>query len=124
MKKETSKVFKQIEKAQKVLSVFIILKDGNICGKMVIRNNPKAETTHVAFIIYPFTTHGKDEIAAYERVTGWGFNRQDTGIDDVLRKTQEQLKNELGVELTGNVMLIDHWIQDFARAGFQVIEAI
>ena len=124
MKKETAKVFEQIEKAQAVTSVFAIIKDGNLCGRLVTRNNPKTGTTHVAFIIYPFVTNGRDEIASYERVTGWGFNRIHFGIDHVLRNVQEKLKNSLGIELTGNPMLTDRWIQDFNRAGFQVIQAL
>ena len=124
MKKEAVKVFEQIEKAQKVTSVFAILKDGNLCGRLVTRNNPKTGTTHVAFIIYPFVTNGRDEIASYERVTGWGFNRQDFGIHYVLRKIKDELKNSLGIQLTGKVMFVDNWIQDFQRAGFQVIQAL
>lgn len=124
MKKETVKVFEQIEKAQAVTSVFAIIKDGNLCGRLVARNNPKTGTTHIAFIIYSFITNGRDEIASYERVTGWCFNRQDFGIDYVLRKIKDELKNSLGIDLTGNPMLTDHWIQDFNRAGFQVIQAL
>lgn len=124
MKKETAKVFEQIEKAQKVTSVFAIIKDGNLCGRLVARNNAKTGTTHVALVIYPFVTNGRDEIASYERVTGWGFNRQDFGIDYVLRKIKDELKNSPGIELTGKVMFVDNWIQDFNRAGFQVIQAL
>ena len=124
MKKDSTKVFEQIEKAQKVTSVFAILKDGNLCGRLVTRNNAKTGTTHVAFVIYPFVTNGRDEIASYERVTGWGLNRQDFGIDYVLRKVKDELKNSLGIDLTGNPMLTDHWIQDFERAEFQVIQAL
>ena len=124
MKKDSTKVFEQIEKAQKVTSVFAILKDGNLCGRLVTRNNAKTGRTHVALVIYPFVTNGRDEIASYECVTGWGFNRQDFGIHYVLRKVKDELKNSLGIDLTGNPMLTDHWIQDFNRAGFQVIQAL
>ena len=124
MEKETTKVFELIEKAQAVTSVFAILKDGELCGRLITRNNAKSGTTHIAFVIYPFVTNGRDEIASYERVTGWGFNRLDFGIDYALRKVQKKLKNSLGIELTGKPMFTDHWIQDFQRAGFQVIEAL
>lgn len=123
MKKEAIKVFEQIEKAQAVTSVFAILKDGELCGKLVTRNNAKTGTTHVAFIIYPFVTNG-DEIVAYERVTGWGFNRKDFGIDYALKKIQDELKNALGIEFTAKVMYCDTWKEDFKRAGFQVIQAL
>ena len=124
MKKDAVKVFEQIEKAQAVTSVFAIIKDGNLCGRLVTRNNAKTGITHVAFVIYPFITNGRDEIASYERVTGWGFNRQDFGIHYVLRKVKDELKNSLGIQLTGKVMFVDNWIQDFNRAGLQVIQAL
>ena len=123
MKKETTKVFEQIEKAQAVTSVFAILKDGDLCGRLVTRNSAKTGTTHVAFIIYPLVNNN-EEIASYERVTGWGFNRQDFGIHYVLKKVQEKLKISLGVDLTGNPMFNDRWIQDFQRAGLLVIQAL
>ena len=123
MKKEATKVFEQIEKAQAVTSVFAILKDGDLCGRLVTRNSAKTGTTHVAFIIYPLVNNN-EEIASYERVTGWGFNRQDFGIHYVLKKVQDELKNFWGIEFTSQGMLCDHWQDDFKRAGFLVIQAL
>ena len=114
---------KEFERVRSEAGVFAILKDGSLCGKITIRNIAKRGITHVALIIFSYVTH-HDDIAAYEKVTGWGFNRQDFGIDRVLRNVQDELKNLLGIELTGNVMKTDRWIQDFERAGFKVIQAL
>ena len=77
--------------------------------------------------LYPFT-NSYVEVARYEKIPYLGFADHSTNmrleIDYVLRKIKEQLKNGLGVEFTGNVMLVGHWIQDFERAGLQVIEAL
>lgn len=123
MNKNTLRTVAEIEKAQRGLSVFIFFKDGNICERLTTRNIKKSNTTHVAFIIYPAFGHGK-EIASYERVTGVGFNRPSFGIDCVLENIQERLNKEFGIELTGNVTKSANWIQDFSRAGFQVVQAL
>ena len=123
MTKDTLRTITEIEKAQRTLSVFVFFKDGNICGRLTARNIKKSNTTHVAFIIYAPFTHG-EEIASYERVSGLGFNRQSFAIDYVLANLQERLNEEFGIVLTGDVMRIEHWIQDFSRAGIQVIQAL
>ena len=123
MTKDTLRTVTELEKAQRGLSVFVFIKDGNICGRLTARNIKKTNTTHVAFIIYAAFTHG-EEIASYERVSGVGFNRQSFGIDYVLANVQERLNEEFGIEFTGDVMRIDNWIQDFSRAGIQVFQAL
>ena len=123
MTKDTLRTVTELEKAQRNLSVFIFIKDGNICGRLTARNIKKTSTTHVAFIIYAAFTHD-EEIASYERVSGVGFNMQSFGIDYVLANVQERLNEEFGVVLTGDVMRVDNWIQDFSRAGIQVFQAL
>ena len=123
MKKETERTLKEIDRIRTEAGVFAILKDGELCGRLTVRNKPKAGITHIAFFMYPYINHD-EEIAAYERVTGWGFNRQDFGIHYVLKKVQDELKNSLGIEFTSQGMLCDHWQDDFKRAGFLVIQAL
>lgn len=124
MNKETLRTIAEIEKAQRGLSVFVFIKNGNICGRLTARNIMKSNTTHIAFIIYSAFTNSGSEITSYERVSGVGLNRQDFGIDYILANVQERLNDEFGIELTGDVMRIDHWREDFSRAGIQVIQAL
>ena len=122
MTKEELRVVTEFDRARS-LSVFVILKNGDICGRLTARHIKKTATSHIAFMIYGHVNNGKP-IAGYERVTGLGFNREDFGIDHLFQRLQERLYLELGIDLTGNVMLVDHWKEDFQRAGFQVIQAL
>jgi hypothetical protein len=122
MTKEEFRALNEFDRAR-TLSVFVILKNGDICGRLTARHIKRTATSHIAFIIYGYVNNG-NLIAGYERISGLGFNREDFGIDYLLQRLQERLKNELGIEFTGNTMLVDHWKEDFQRAGFQVIQAL
>ncbi len=116
----------ELEKAEALLTVWLIMKDGNIKGRITARwtKTRTMPIMRVAFILYASEEYGMP-IYGYDKIQGFGFDMTNTGVANILNECREPLSEHYGVELdpTGwNV--INNWKNSFEDAGFTIIQAI
>lgn len=110
----------ELEACARLLQVWLIMKDGNIVGKITARTG-RNEVIHVALIMYPLLWVGEG-VHDYERMTGCGYPKVSCGIETLLCRNKEQLAKYYKVSLSLQPM--NTWRKDFEASGFSVIDAL
>ena len=121
------KVIDEFVACEKLLAVWVILKDGKMCGRIAARYSKTGSTTFVALQLFDWATKDGNGagVFGHERMSGWGYNRTYMGIAEILNTNREKLKEEYGIELKGEDWQIQNtWQKDFEAAGYKVISAI
>ena len=121
-----TQVLDEVGKCAQLMALWVILKGGQMCGRVTARYSRSGGTTYVTFQMFGWVVQdGLPVLCGYERVSGWGFNRTATGIAEILGENRERLKEEYGIELTdtGGV-LSDEWRKDFKAGGYEVIRVL
>ena len=116
----------EIEKVEAILSVWLIMKDGQIKGRITARwtKTRTMPIMRVTFIFYATNEYGMP-IYGYEKVQGFGFDMTNTGIANILLECRKPLKEHYGVELdTFGWKIMNNWKHSFESAGFTIIQAI
>ena len=120
------KTLREFDNAARMLTVWLIMKDGVIKGRITARWH-KTRTypiVHVAFIMYATENYSK-AVFGYEKVQGLGFDMTNTGIANILNECRDELKEYCGVELNKvGWDIINTWRRDFENAGYSVLQAI
>ncbi len=115
----------EIDTCVNLLAVWIILKDGEMCGRVTARYSRSGSTTFVTFQMFGIVTVNGESIFGHERMSGWGYNRTTAGIGEILKENREKLKEQCGIELNGDDWQLQNtWQKDIEAGGYMVIRAI
>ncbi len=118
------KTLHELQKVEDLLSVWVILKDGEIAGRITARSG-KQGVVHVALVFYGKTTHNEQPIYGYRRMTGFGYNKVNSGIADILVENKQKLSEAFDLTLDEQEwQVMNTWKRDLENCGFQVIQAI
>ena len=113
---------KEFEIAERLVSVWLINKDGQKRGKITARYTKKA--TIIAFIMYATNDYGLP-IEGYEVMTGWGYDRTNAGIGYVIRELRDKLKEAYGITFEClDWEMLGRWQHEPERNGYEVVRAI
>ena len=125
-KNELTQVLDELDVCAKLMALWVILKGGQMCGRVTARYSRSGGTTYITFQMFGWVVQeGLPVLCGYERVSGWGFNRTATGITEILARNRERLKEEYGIELSGQDWEIQgRWEKDIAAAGYKVVRVI
>lgn len=125
-KDKREQVLDEMDKCVKLLVVWVILKGNEIVGRITSRPSSTRSMSYVTVQLYSWATEKNAEpLYGYERMTGWGYNRTETGIGYILAENREKLKNDYGIELAPQDWDIQNtWQKDIEVAGYKVIQAI
>lgn len=120
-KSQLQAVFDEFEKAADLLTVWLILKNGEIVGRITARSG-KNNILYLAFSLYA-KEFGQNGIFGYRRMTGMGYPKINEGVTDILRENKERLTREYSLPLYcwSNP---DWWIQAFENHGYSVLRAL
>ena len=113
----------ELHKAEDLLSVWLILKDGDIAGRITSRSG-KQGVVHVALIFYGKATGG-DPIYGYERMTGHGYPKTNAGIADILVENKQKLAEAFNLTIDAPEWIVmNTWQRDLENCGFKVLQAL
>lgn len=115
------KAVNEFDALSQFLSVWVILKAGQICGEITARHSKSHLTTRVALLLFGKASHDGSHISGFERLTGWGFDKSAMGIANILLANRDKLKSAFGIQLSEPEWnVINTWERDFKAAGFDV----
>ena len=120
------KTIGELEKVERLVSVWLIMKDGIIKGRITARwtKTRTYPAVHLAFIMY-VTEDYVSPIFDCEKVRGWGFDMAGFGIANILNECRETLKENYNIELSAvGENVANTWKRDFENAGFTILQAI
>ena len=126
-KNKWTQVLDELDKCGKLMSVWAILKCGEFVGRVTARYSKSGGTTYVTFqmFICASSSGSVQGVYGYERMSGWGYNRTEGGIAEILNQNRESLKEECGIELTGYDWEIQgRWKKGVEAAGYKVVRVI
>ena len=111
----------EFDKAADLLTVVLILKNGDIAGRITARSG-RNNLVHLVFSLYAkeFGQHG---IFGYRRMTGMGYPKIDEGIADILREHSIRLNKEYHISLHSWSLPVC-WRRDFEARGYSVLKAL
>lgn len=111
----------EFDKAADLLTVWLILKNGEIAGRITARSG-KNNILHLAFFLYA-KEFGQNGIVGYRRMTGMGYPKIDEGVADILREHQTRLSREYNIMLH-SWGLSGCWQRDFEVRGYSILRAL
>ncbi len=131
-KKSWEKTYAEIEKTAKGVWVWLIFNENkNIVGRITARKTKNA--VHIALVMYISYTKNVDNvnglitspIHGYRRMTGWGYDRINTGIAEILTENRDALHEQYGVNLNAvDWQVMGTWERDFTNSGYWVVQAL
>ena len=111
----------EFEKAANLLTVWLILKNGEIVGRITARSG-RNNILHLAFSLYA-KEFGQNGIFGYRRMTGMGYPKIDEGVADILCQNAARLRKEYDISLhSWNLPVC--WLRDFEARGYSVLRAL
>lgn len=117
------KTLTEIHKAADSVSVLLIMRGNMIAGRITARMS-KRNVLHVAFILYAINDYGWP-IFGYKALGGYGYNKQNTRIAQILNECRDKLKEGYGIELCPTEWNVPNsWRKDFEAAGFSIVQAL
>lgn len=120
-----TQVLEELDVCAKLLAVWLILKGGHMAGRITARYAKSGGATYVTLQLLGWSCKDGMPIYGHERMSGWGYNRTETGISEILTQNRERLKEECGIELTGHDWeLQGNWEREMTAAGYEVIRVI
>ena len=122
--KSVKKIFDEFGKAEGLLSVWVLIKDGDIAGRILARRTAKG-VVHVSLIFYGKCTGNGEPIYGYQRMTGYGYDKTNSGIADILAENRQKLFEAFNLTLAASEWnIMNTWERDLENCGFQVIQAL
>ena len=124
--KMRQKALLEMEKASRQVSVWLIMKDKQIRGRVTLRwtKAKSGNVAHIAFFMYSVESH-LVPIGANINMYGYGYDKFSFGIGEILCKLKPFLEKYYGVVfkcLDWDIM--NKWQSAFTDAGYEVIEAL
>ena len=111
----------EIDKAADLVSVWLILRYGEIAGRITARSG-KNNVLHVAFALYANNTCNTG-LFGYRRMTGAGYPKIDEGVADILREYKTLLNTKYSITLRPS-SFPDFWRRDFEDCGYSLLRAL
>lgn len=111
----------EIEKVTNLVSVLVLLKNGEIAGRITARVG-RNNVVYVTFSLYA-KEFGQNGIFGYRRMTGAGYPKINEAVADILREHELRLRKEYLVTLH-SLSLPDVWRRDFENCGYSLLNAI
>lgn len=119
------KAVNEFDTLSQILSVWVILKAGEICGKITARHSKSHLTARVALMLYGKASNDGSHISGFERLTGWGFDKSAMGIANILTANRDKLKSAFGIQLSDpDWNIINTWERDFKASGFDMARVL
>ena len=125
-------VIDELERCGKLMAVWVILKGGQLCGKIVARPSSSRRSTRITLEFYPLASKSRRGLSESKRIAAshvvhdvWGYDRVKTGLAEVLEENRDRLKADFGIELSSSGWnIMNTWEQDMKSGGYDVIRAI
>ena len=117
------KAIEEIRKVERKASCYIIMRNGDVEGKIVATHNKYHMVSHVSLHMFGL---GDSGLADTETVKGMGFNREDWGIAEILARNSDFFIRQFGFK-PDSVRFdnaYNYWRQTFNSAGLTVIQAL
>lgn len=120
------KAVNEFDALSQFLSVWVILKAGEICGKITAHHSKSYLTARIALILYGKASNDGSLISGFECLTGRrDVDKSAMGIANILTANREKLKSAFGVQLSDNDWnIFNTWERDFKAAGFDVARVL
>ena len=119
------KVLREFDVVSDLFALWVILKAGNICGKIITRYSKSTLTARTALILFDTTSADGLPLYGFERLTGYGFDKTRAAIANILTANRERLNSAFGVQLSDpDWNIINTWERDFKASGFDVIRVL
>ena len=120
------KTLLEIEKTSKAVSVWIILKDHQLRGRITLRwtKAKSGYVAHIAFFMYAVESK-LVPIGAKTNMYGYGYDKFSFGIGEIFAKLKPLLEKYYGVKfdcLDWDIM--NKWQSSFKDAGYEIIQAL
>ena len=120
------KALEEIEKASRIASVWLILKEQKLRGRITLRwtKAKSGRIAHIAFFMYAV----EDKlvpIGAKTNMYGYGYDKFSFGIGEILAKLKPLLAKYYGIKfncLDWDIM--NKWQSSFKDAGYEIIQAL
>ena len=122
MMKNWSKVREQFDRAESVYFLWLLFLNGANVGRIIARRTKNI--IHVAVHIYATENYG-NPIYGYARMTGWGYDRINTGIAEILVEHRDTLEDAYGITLSKSEwQIMNDWQSSFEAIGWTVVQAL
>ncbi|MBR1437160.1 MAG: hypothetical protein IJ587_01360 [Synergistaceae bacterium] len=116
----------EMEKASRVASVWLILKEQKLGGRITLRwtKAKSGRIAHIAFFMYSV----EDKlvpIGAKTTMYGYGYDKFSFGIGEILAELKPLLVKYYGIKfdcLDWDIM--NKWQSSFKEAGYEIIQAL
>ena len=117
------KAFDEIRKVERKTSCYIIMRNGDVEGKIVAAHNSYHMVSHVSLHMFGL---GDSGLVDTETVKGIGFNREDWGIAEIIARNSDSFIQQFGFQPDSVSFdnAYNYWRQAFNSAGFTVIQAL
>lgn len=118
--KSVAKLWAEWDKVCELVSMWLIMLGENVVGQIAVRHSSSGRSDTVILKMTSGEKHSG--IIDYKRMTGYGYNRVQEGIRDILYENREKLKDYYGiVSQREHSMIFSKWEQDIEQSGYSVI---
>lgn len=121
-----SKALDEMYKASQAVSVWLILKEQKLRGRITLRwtKAKSGYVAHIAFFMYAVESK-LVPIGANTNMYGYGYDKFSFGIGEIFAKLKPLLEKYYGVKfdcLDWDIM--NKWQSSFKDAGYEIIQAL
>ena len=118
--KSVEKLWAEWDKVCELVSMWLIMLGENVVGQIAVRHSSSGRSDTVILKMTSGEKHSG--IIDYKRMTGYGYNRVQEGIRDILYENREKLKDYYGiVSQCEHSMIFRKWERDIEQSGYSVI---
>ena len=120
------KALLEIERASNRVSVWIITKGGDFCGRITLRwkKHRQEYVAHIAFFMYAI----KDSlipVGATINMYGFGYDKCSSGIGEIFKTLKPQLSEYFGINFEcPDWDIMNKWQSAFREAGYEIFRAL
>lgn len=116
----------EMEKASRQVSVWLILKENQLRGRITLRwtKSKSGNIAHIAFFMYA-VENNLIPIGAKTNMYGYGYDKFSFGIGEIFAKLKPLLEKYYGIKfdcLDWDIM--NKWQSSFKDAGYEIIQAL
>lgn len=120
------KALEEMEKASKAVSVWLIMKEQKLRGRITLRwtRAKSGYVAHIAFFMYTVESN-LVPIGAKTNMYGYGYDKFSFGIGEIFAKLKPLLAKYYGIKfncLDWDIM--NKWQSSFKDAGYEIIQAL
>lgn len=126
---EISRALKELSICAQLVSVMVIMKGAEICGRITSRRPDNGYMTFIAVDMHIPKTDGDTEeryIYGHEMIdSGCGMKNTNVGIAKILVRNRKELKKHYGLDIPEDVDGVSgKWREYFRKGGYTIFDAI